>query len=74
MKRMIPVALCLALCACGGTRVVDLNDKDEVQSMQHVMELEYRDFNAPLSIIDCVIFSPVFVQSRYSNSITCCID
>ena len=44
MKKIIPVALCLALCACGGTRVVDLNDKDEVQSMQHVMELEYRDW------------------------------
>ncbi len=44
MKRMIPVALCLALAACGGTRVVDLNDKDEVNAMQHVMELEYRDW------------------------------
>ena len=33
------MALCLALCACGGTRVVDLNDKDEVNAMQHVMEL-----------------------------------
>ena len=44
MKRMIPMALCLALCACGGTRVVDLNDKDEVNAMQHVMELEYRDW------------------------------
>ena len=38
------MALCLALCACGGTRVVDLNDKDEVNAMQHVMELEYRDW------------------------------
>ena len=44
MKRMIPVALCLALTACGGTRVVDLNDEAEVSSMQHVMELEYRDW------------------------------
>lgn len=44
MKRIIPMALCLALCACGGTRVVDLNDKDEVNAMQHVMELEYRDW------------------------------
>jgi uncharacterized protein (TIGR02722 family) len=44
MKRMIPLALCLALAACGGTRVVDLNDKDEVNAMQHVMELEYRDW------------------------------
>ena len=44
MKKMIPMALCLALAACGGTRVVDLNDKDEVNAMQHVMELEYRDW------------------------------
>ena len=44
MKKLIPVALCLALTACGGTRVVDLNDEKEVSSMQHVMELEYRDW------------------------------
>ena len=44
MKRIIPMALCLALTACGGTRVVDLNDADEVNSMQQVMELEYRDW------------------------------
>lgn len=46
MKKFIPVALCLALTACGGTRVVDLNDEQEVASMQHVMELEYRDWTA----------------------------
>ena len=46
MKKMIPMALCLALCACGGTRVVDLNDADEVNAMQHVMELEYRDWTS----------------------------
>ena len=44
MKKIIPMALCLALCACGGTRVVDLNDQDDVATMQHVMELEYRDW------------------------------
>lgn len=44
MKKLIPVALCLALTACGGTRVVDLNDEKEVASMQQVMELEYRDW------------------------------
>ncbi|MBR3147843.1 MAG: penicillin-binding protein activator LpoB [Alphaproteobacteria bacterium] len=46
MKKMIPMALCLALTACGGTRVVDLNDTDEVNAMQQVMELEYRDWTA----------------------------
>ena len=44
MKKLMPIALCLALTACGGTRVVDLNDEKEVSSMQHVMELEYRDW------------------------------
>jgi uncharacterized protein (TIGR02722 family) len=44
MKKFIPVALGLALCACSGTRVVDLNDEKEVAAMQNVMELEYRDW------------------------------
>lgn len=44
MKKFIPIALGLALCACGGTRVVDLNDQKEVAAMQDVMELEYRDW------------------------------
>lgn len=46
MKKLMPIALCLALTACGGTRVVDLNDEQEVSSMQQVMELEYRDWTA----------------------------
>lgn len=44
MKKFIPIALMLTLCACGGTRVVDLNDQKEVAAMQDVMELEYRDW------------------------------
>ena len=44
MKKFIPIALGLALCACSGTRVVDLNDEKEVTAMQNVMELEYRDW------------------------------
>lgn len=44
MKKMIPVALCAALAACGGTSVVDLQDAAEVAAMQQVMELEYRDW------------------------------
>lgn len=44
MKKLIPIALTLALCACGGTRVIDTNDSKEVASMQNVMELEYRDW------------------------------
>ena len=44
MKKFLPVALCVTLCACGGTRVVDLDNEREVASMQNVMELEYRDW------------------------------
>lgn len=41
---MIPITICLALCACAETRVVDLNDSRDVNAMQNVMELEYRDW------------------------------
>ena len=44
MKKLIPIALTFALCACGGTRVVDTNDAKEIAAMQDVMELEYRDW------------------------------
>ena len=44
MKKIIPFAVTLALCACGTTQVIDTNDKAAVSSMQHVMELEYRDW------------------------------
>ena len=44
MKKIIPITICLALCACAETSVVDLNDSKEVARMQNVMELEYRDW------------------------------
>jgi hypothetical protein len=44
MKKLLPIALCAALIGCGEVRVVDLNDEKEVADMQHVMELEYRDW------------------------------
>ena len=44
MKKFIPFALCLALTACSGTRVIDTEDAKEVASMQNVMELEYREW------------------------------
>lgn len=44
MKKIAPIALCAVLCACGETRVVDLNDARDVAQMQNVMELEYRDW------------------------------
>ena len=44
MKKILPFALCVALCACGTTRVVDLENTRDVETMQNVMELEYRDW------------------------------
>ena len=44
MKKIIPIMLGLTLCACGGVRVVDLDNEKEVAAMQDVMELEYRDW------------------------------
>lgn len=44
MKKIIPIVSCLALAACGGTSVVDLQDAAQVAAMQQVMELEYRDW------------------------------
>jgi len=44
MKKLISCAVCLALCACAETSVVDLNDSKDVARMQNVMELEYRDW------------------------------
>ncbi|MBO7644928.1 MAG: penicillin-binding protein activator LpoB [Alphaproteobacteria bacterium] len=44
MKKILPMTICLALCACAEPRVVDLNDSREVDRMQNVMELEYRDW------------------------------
>lgn len=44
MKKLLPIALCAVLTGCGGTRVVDLDNQQEVATMQDVMELEYRDW------------------------------
>jgi len=41
---LMPYALCLVLCACGGTKVIDTNNQREVAGMSNVMELEYRDW------------------------------
>jgi hypothetical protein len=44
MKKLFPFAICAVLCGCGGTTVVDLDNKQEVSDMKNVMELEYRDW------------------------------
>ena len=65
MKKLIPVALCLALTACGGTRVVDLNDEKDVAAMQDVMELEYRDWtNTAEKMTESMIKSGAFKQVK----------
>lgn len=46
MKKIMSVALCAVLAACGGTSVVDLDNAQEVSAMQNVMELEYRDWTS----------------------------
>lgn len=65
MKKLMPVALCAALCACGETRVVDLNDTRDVATMQNVMELEYRDWtNAAEKMTKSMIDSGAFTRVR----------
>ena len=44
MKKLLPIALCVAIAGCGETTVVDLDNTKEVAAMQNVMELEYRDW------------------------------
>ncbi len=41
---ILSAAVLASLSACGSTRVVDLNDTEQVSEMKHVMELEYRDW------------------------------
>lgn len=61
----MPVALCVALCACGETRVVDLNDARDVATMQNVMELEYRDWtNAAERMTKSMIDSGAFARVK----------
>ena len=44
MKKIASLTMILALCACGGTKVIDTNDSEEVASMSNTMQLEYRDW------------------------------
>ena len=74
MKKLIPCALCLALCACGETRVVDLQNQKDVSSMQIVMELEYRDWtntaeNMTKSMIEsgALVKKPVIAIANIKN-------
>ena len=65
MKKIIPLTLCAILAACGGTSVVDLDDKVEVESMQHVMELEYRDWTKTAEkMTDSMIASGALNQTQ----------
>ena len=65
MKKMIPIALCAVLAACGGTRVVDTNNAKEVASMQNVMELEYRDWtNTAEKMTESMLASGALKQTQ----------
>lgn len=65
MKKILPIAVCLALCACGGTRVIDTNDSREVESMQNVMELEYRDWtNTAEKMTESMLASGALKQTQ----------
>ena len=65
MKKMIPCAIAIALCGCGQTRVVDLQNQKDVSSMQDVMELEYRDWtNTAESMTKSMIESGAFADIK----------
>ena len=65
MKKIIPCALCIALCACGETRVIDLQNEREVSSMQNVMELEYRDWtNTAETMTKSMLESKAFTSHK----------
>ena len=65
MKKIIPCDLCLDLCACGETRVIDLQNEREVSSMQNVMELEYRDWtNTAETMTKSMLESKAFTSHK----------
>ena len=65
MKKIIPIALCTVLAACGGTRVVDTNDAKETAAMQQVMELEYRDWtNTAEKMTESMLASGALKQTQ----------
>ena len=43
-KTLLILPMITVLVSCGGTKVVDLDNKTEVSDMSNVMELEYRDW------------------------------
>ncbi|MDR0803946.1 MAG: penicillin-binding protein activator LpoB [Rickettsiales bacterium] len=76
-------SLIAALTACGGTKVVDLNDQAAVAGMTDVMELEYRDWvKTAESMTDSMLKSggfakvgdPVIAMGRMTNDTSQRID
>lgn len=66
MKKIIPILLCGLLCACAETQIIDTENQKQVESMQNVMELEYRDWETTAEkMTDSMIKSNAFatVQS-----------
>ncbi len=53
------------LASCGGTKVVDLDDKTEVAMMENVMELEYRDWEKTAGkMTDSMLKSGAFAKVK----------
>ncbi|MDR1337404.1 MAG: hypothetical protein LBJ73_00030 [Rickettsiales bacterium] len=66
MKKLLMLAAAFALVAgCGETRVVDLDNSKDVDAMQQVMELEYRDWNKTAeSMTSSMLKSGAFAQVK----------
>jgi hypothetical protein len=61
MNKALILALTLALVSCGGTQVIDTTDNHQVAGMRHVMELEFRDWEATAEhMIDSMLKSGAF--------------
>jgi PBP1b-binding outer membrane lipoprotein LpoB len=65
---LLSAVSCLALAACGGTKVVDLENAEQVADMTNVMELEYRDWTKTADrMVDSMLKSGAF--ARTSNPV-----
>jgi len=60
---LIPCSMLLA--SCGGTKVIDVEDKSAVAGMTNVMELEYRDWERTADrMVDSMVKSGAFKQVK----------
>lgn len=65
MKKIANLTILLALCACGGTKVIDTTDSEQVTSMSNTMQLEYRDWEKTAdSMTKSMISSGAFAEIK----------